>query len=87
MKAGKKGRIYTPEQLLAISARQSASLTQRGTASAVVQDFQTHQRLQESLLMLKLMAQGEADIQAERTTPQDRVFADIRARLTTAAGG
>jgi putative transcriptional regulator len=29
MKARKKGRVYTPEQLLAISARQSANLTQK----------------------------------------------------------
>lgn len=29
MKARKKGRIYTPEQLLAISARQSSNLTQK----------------------------------------------------------
>ena len=29
MKAGKKGRVYTPGQLLAISARQSVSLTQK----------------------------------------------------------
>ena len=29
MKAGKKGRVYTPEQLLAISARQSVNLTQK----------------------------------------------------------
>ena len=29
MKTGKKGRVYTPEQLLAISARQSVNLTQK----------------------------------------------------------
>ena len=29
MKAGKKGRVYTPEQLMAISARRSVKLTQR----------------------------------------------------------
>lgn len=29
MRRGEKGRIYTPEQLLAISARQSANRTQR----------------------------------------------------------
>jgi putative transcriptional regulator len=29
MKAGKKGRAYTPGQLLAISARQSVNLTQK----------------------------------------------------------
>ena len=28
MKAGKKGRVYTPEQLLAISARKSVNMTQ-----------------------------------------------------------
>ena len=28
MKAGRKSRVYTPEQLLAISARQSVNLTQ-----------------------------------------------------------
>ena len=40
----------------------------------------------DALLMLKFMAEGETDIQAERTTAQDRVFADIKARLTTADG-
>ena len=29
MKAGKKGCVYTPEQLLAISARQSVKMTQK----------------------------------------------------------
>ena len=29
MKAGKKGRVYTPEQLLAISARKSVKMTQK----------------------------------------------------------
>jgi len=62
-------------------------LTQRGAASAVVQDFDTHQRQQNALLMLKLMVQGEADIQAGRTTPQDRVFAEIKAGLTTPTDG
>ena len=33
MKAGKKGRVYTPEQLLALSARQSVKMTQKEFAS------------------------------------------------------
>ena len=37
-------------------------LTQRGAASAVVHDYRVHQRLQNALLMLKLMVQGEADV-------------------------
>ena len=69
------------------SAEHVIVLTQRGAASAVVQDFQAHQRLQDALIMLKLMVQGEADIAAGRTTPQDRVFADLEARLAAAGDG
>ncbi len=62
-------------------------LTQRGAASAVVHDYRVHQRLQNALLMLKLMVQGEADVTQGRTTAQDRVFADIRTRLTATTDG
>ena len=62
-------------------------LTQRGAASAVVQDIDAYERQRSALLMLKLMVQGEADIQAGRTIPQDRVFAEIKARLTTPTDG
>ncbi len=57
-------------------------LTQNGAATAVVQDYESHRRLQEALLMMKLMVQGEADASAGRATAQDRVFADLRKRLS-----
>ena len=50
MKAGKKGRVYTPEQLLAISARQSVNLTQKEFAPLLnvsigsVQDWEQGRR-------------------------------------------
>ncbi len=50
MKARKKGRIYTPEQLLAISARQSVNLTQKEFAQLLnvsidsVQDWEQGRR-------------------------------------------
>lgn len=56
-------------------------LTQNGRATAVVQDYEAHQRLQDAMLMLKLLSQGEADIAAGRTKPQREVFAELRARL------
>ena len=62
-------------------------LTQRGAASAVVHDYRDHQRLQNALLMLKLMVQGEADVERGRTSPQERVFEKIRARLTSDSDG
>ena len=68
------------------SSEQVVVLTQRGAASAVVQDFESHQRLQDALLMLKLMVQGEMDISAERTIPQDAVFQDIKGKLTASDG-
>ena len=68
------------------SSEQVVVLTQRGAASAVVQDYESHQRLQDALLMLKLMVQGEIDISAGRTTPQDEVFRDIKGQLTASDG-
>ena len=65
------------------AAEHAIVLTQHGAASAVIQDFQAHQRLQAALLMLKIMVQGEADIPTGRTTAQNRAFADLKARLTS----
>ncbi len=56
-------------------------LTQNGRASAVVQSYETFQRQQQALLMLKLLAQGEADIAAGRTIPQEEVFERMEKRL------
>ena len=56
-------------------------LTQNGKGSAVVQSYESYQRLQQSLAMLKLMAQAEADIQAGRVTPQEEVFAALQRKL------
>ena len=50
MNARKKGRVYTPEQLLAISARQSVNLTQKKFAQLLnvsidsVQDWEQGRR-------------------------------------------
>ncbi len=59
----------------------SVVLTQNGRASAVVQSYETFQRQQQALLMLKLLAQGEADIAAGRTIPQEEVFERMEKRL------
>ncbi len=56
-------------------------LAQKGSASAVVQDYATYQAQQDASLMLKLMVQGEADVQKIRVTPQAKVFNSLRASL------
>jgi len=56
-------------------------LTQNGKARAVVEDYDTHRRRQEALLLLKLMVQGETDVQYGKLTAQDKVFSALRNRL------
>ncbi len=49
---------------------------------ALLEDLEVeHQRSPAALVLLKLMAQGEADIASGRVTSQHRVFADLRAHL------
>jgi prevent-host-death family protein len=56
-------------------------LTQNGSASAVVQDYATYRAQQDAFLMLKLMVQGEADVQKNHVAPQEKVFDTLRASL------
>ncbi len=56
-------------------------LTQNGSASAVVQDYATYRAQQEAFLILKLMVQGEADVQKNRLTAQGKVFDSLRTSL------
>jgi prevent-host-death family protein len=56
-------------------------LTQHGRARAVVEDYAAYQQREQALLMLRLMAQGEADARAGRLTDQEDVFAAVRERL------
>ncbi|WP_199242879.1 hypothetical protein [Vitiosangium sp. GDMCC 1.1324] len=41
----------------------------------------THEALRDASPLLQLISQGEADVQAGRTTPQSEVFARARRRL------
>ncbi|WP_022953340.1 type II toxin-antitoxin system Phd/YefM family antitoxin [Leucothrix mucor] len=67
-------------------AGENLILTQNGSASAVVQDYDSYQKQRQAFLMLKLLVQGEADIQNNRTKPQKQVFSELRASLKARAG-
>ena len=56
-------------------------ITQHGTAAAVVQDYESYQRMQDTVAFLRLMVQGEADIKEGRLISQDEVFSSLRRRL------
>lgn len=59
-------------------------LTQNGRARVVVEDYEQHRARQQALVMLKLMVQGEHDVEGGQVVPQEQVFAGLRRRL---AGG
>lgn len=65
---------------------QTVVLTQNGRGSAVIQSFESFQRQQQSLLMLKLMTQGEADVQVGRLSGQTETFAAARKKLENLRG-
>lgn len=72
--------------------QESVVLTQNGRGRAVVQSYEAYRQMQESLAMLQMVMQGEADVRAGRVTPHDEVFADLRRDLndrfaTPASGG
>ena len=56
-------------------------ITQNGEAKAVLQDIKTYDEIQESLVILKLLLIGKADVVAGRTKPLKKAFADIRKQL------
>jgi prevent-host-death family protein len=49
-------------------------LTQNGTATAVVHDIASFRKLEQGLLILKLLVQGEADVRRNRVLGQRDVF-------------
>ena len=68
------------------AGNQTIVVTQTGSATAVIQGYESHQRIQEALLMLKLVVQGEADVSAGRMVSQRQAFDDIKAGLKAADG-
>jgi prevent-host-death family protein len=61
--------------------RRPLVITQSGEPKGVLMDFESFQELRQATLLLKLMAQGEADARAGRVVPQAEVFSRIRRRL------
>jgi len=61
--------------------RRPVVITQSGEPKGVLMDFESYQELRQATLLLRLVAQGEADVRQGRTLPQEQVFKSLRARL------
>ncbi len=74
-------KAHTAKIIGELSARRGTMvITQNGQAKAVVQDIDTYEQMQESLAMLKLLAQSQKSAEAGRVKPLKKAFADISLR-------
>ena len=53
-------------------------ITQNGEAKAVVMNVKAYDQMQESLALLRMLADSSADVEAGRLRDSDAVFGDIR---------
>ncbi len=56
-------------------------VTQRGEAKVVVQDVHTYERTQESLALLKMLAQSSQQVKEGKFKPARDAFADLSKRI------
>jgi prevent-host-death family protein len=78
---------HTAEVLRDVSEGQKAMvITQHGEAKAVLQDISSYEQTQESLGLLKILAQSGKSLQEGRSKPTRKAFSDIRKRIKEKAG-
>ena len=63
------------------------TITQNGEARAVLMDVDTYDRWRAAMALLKLLAQGEADVEAGRTVKQSDVFRKGRRAIERSGSG
>lgn len=64
--------------------REPLVITQNGEAKAVLQDVKSFEETQETLALLKILALGNQDVQADRVKPVAEVVARLRAKRAKA---
>ena len=75
-------KTHSAELVAAVNERRSPIvITQNGEPRAVVMDVQSYERLQNSLALLKIVAQSEADFKAGRWISQDELDRRIAKRF------
>jgi prevent-host-death family protein len=60
--------------------REPLVITQNGEAKAVIQDVASYEETQETLALLKILALGNAQIEAGKVKPVREVVARLRAK-------
>jgi prevent-host-death family protein len=74
-------KAHTAEIIRELNAQPGTLvITQDGRAKAVVQDIDSYEQTQESLAMLKLLAQSQRSVEAGKHKPLKKAFGDLTAR-------
>lgn len=60
-------------------------ITQHGVAKAVLQDVTAYEQTQESLALLKMLAQSTKSLQEGRSKPAKQAFSHVRKRIKAQA--
>jgi prevent-host-death family protein len=63
------------------SSRRPVVITQSGEPKGVLMDFASYQELRQATLLLRLLAQAEAEVRDGQVVPQAKVFGRLRGRL------
>ena len=58
--------------------REPLAITQNGEAKAVIQDVRSYEQTQETIVLLKILALGDHQIEAGKVKPAKDVFKSIR---------
>ena len=75
-------KSHTAEALRDVREKQRAMvITQHGEAKAVLQDIASYEQTQESLALLKMLAQSSKSIKEGRSKPLGRAFTDVRKHI------
>ena len=75
-------KAHAAEVVRDVSANQKTLvITQNGEAKVVLQDIKVYEQTQDSLAMLKILAQSRKSLNAGRFKAANRAFADLRKRI------
>jgi len=64
-----------------VANRKTVVITQNGEARVVVQGVQEYEQMQESLALLKMLAQSKKSIEQGRVKPASKAFSDLHAMI------
>jgi len=75
-------KAHASEIVRQVSEKQKTMvITQNGEAKAVIQDIRVYEQIQESLTLLKILAQGNQSLKEGKMKPAKKAFQDVRKRI------